>query len=197
MKSFLISLMILATMALSAQTERGRFMISGQTALDFSYLSDDTKNVRSTGGTIGQESYILNISPAVGYFVADNFAILLQGEYIKEDSDYENKMSQFSIIPSLSYYMPTNGPLRPFVMAGIGYANVTQYLPYNNTTARHSFSGYTWSGGLGLAYFINNWISLSLSLQYSDINTSYSGDTSLKIKARGLGAGVGFSLFFN
>lgn len=196
MRLLLILCMIFATMALSAQTERGRFIISGQTSLDFSYSSDNTSHVSSSKGTITQESYSLNITPGVGYFVVDNFAVLLQTSYITENADYIDKMSQFTFTPSLSYYIPTGGTIRPFIIAGAGYANITQHIPIqNNATSRHSFSGYTLSVGLGAAYFINNWISLDLNVEYSDINTSYSGDSSLKIKMNGFSGAIGFSLF--
>lgn len=188
--------MIFATMALSAQTERGRFIISGQTSLGLSYSSDDTKNVRSTGGSISQQSYSLNISPAVGYFIVDNFALSLQADYEIQDADYEDKMSQFTIMPTALYYIPTKGVVRPFMTAGAGYANVTAHLPIaQSSTARHSFSGFTWGVGAGIAFFINRNISLDLSLQYLDINTTYSGDSSAKIKAHGFAGTVGFSLY--
>lgn len=188
--------MIFATMALSAQTERGRLIISGQTSLDISYSSGDTKNIRSSGGSIVQESYSLNISPTVGYFIVDDFALLLQADYEIQDADYKDKMSQFTIMPTASYYIPTKGVVRPFMIAGAGYANVTAHLPISeSSTSRHSFSGFTWGVGAGAAFFINRNISLDLSLQYSDINTTYSGDSSAKIKARGFAGSVGFSLY--
>lgn len=196
MRTFMIFCLMAATMALSAQTEKGRFTISGQTSLGLSYSSDDTSNASNSQGSMSQESYSFNVSPAIGYFVIDNLALSLQADYKLEDADYIDKMSQFTIMPSVSYFIPTGRPVRPFASLGAGYADITQHLPINaSSTQKHSFSGFTWGAALGVACFINNNASIDLSLQYSDVNTSYSGDSSMKIKQKGFAASVGFSLF--
>lgn len=79
MKTFIISCMLIAVTALSAQTEKGRFIISGQTSLDLSYVSNTSSNINSNKGSSTQETFSLSIAPAAGYFVADNFAVVLQG----------------------------------------------------------------------------------------------------------------------
>lgn len=196
MRTFFIACMLMTAAALSAQTEKGRFIISGQTSIDLSYTVDYTKNANSSSGQITQENYNINIAPAIGYFVADNFAISLQGDYLLQDGDYMEKMSQFTLMPSAMYYVPTAGKLRPLLSVGAGYANISQYIPITPTaTSKHSFSGFTWGVAAGAAYFINRYISLDLSLQYSDINTSYSGDSSMKIKMNGIGGAIGFTLY--
>ena len=196
MRTFMIFCLMVTTMTLSAQTEKGQFIISGQTSLGLSYSNDETSNPRGSGGTISQESYSFNVAPAFGYFVIDNLALSLQADYKLEDSDYVDKMSQFTIMPSVLYYLPTDKPVRPFASLGAGYADITQHIPISNSsTQKHSFSGFTWGAAVGAAYFLNNYVAIDLSLQYSNINTSYSSDSSMKIKQNGFAASIGFSLF--
>lgn len=196
MRTFMLFCLIISTMALSAQTEKGRFIISGQSSLGFLYSADDTSNPSSSQGTVSQNSHSFNLSPAIGYFVIDNLSIALQADYKLEDADFTTKMSQFTIMPSVSYYLPTDKPVRPFASIGAGYADITQYIPQSSSSnQKHSFSGFTWGGALGVACFLNNHLSIDLSLQYSDLNTSYSGDSSMKIKQNGFAASIGFSLF--
>ncbi len=196
MRTLLILCMTMCTLALSAQTEKGRFIISGQTSMDFFYGTDNTINFRPEGGTNSKTTYNVNIAPAVGYFVVDNLSINLQGSYSLQDGDYIEKMSQLTLMPSASYYFPIESKFRPFVSAGVGYATIAQFVPIEGSgVSRHSFNGLTWGVGAGVAFFINKYLSLDLSLEYSDVNTSYSGDSSVKMKISGVGGVIGFSLY--
>lgn len=179
------------TLSMSAQTEKGRFTISGSTAVDLSYVS---KSLNGDG--IGDTSFNLNISPTAGYFVIDDLAIGVQANFTYLDSDINDKSTQFSFIPTAQYYLPFGTVLRPSIQVGAGYINISQSVPTgNNSSSRLSFGGFTWAAAVGVSYFINKSISLDLGVQYADINASYSGDTSIKVKTKGVGGTIGISLY--
>lgn len=174
---------------MSAQTEKGRFMISGSTAADLSYVSEDL----SSGG---DTRLSLNISPAAGYFVIDDLVIGVQTNFGYTDSDYNDKSTQFVFMPTAQYYLPFGSVLRPSIQVGAGYVSLSQSMPTgNNSTSRHSFRGFTWASAAGISYFINRSISLDFGVQYADINASYSGDSSIKVKTKGIGGTIGISLY--
>ena len=193
MKKILITFIAITcvTLSMSAQTEKGKFIISGSTAADLSYVSEDI--IGDSGGDIKLN---LNISPAVGYFVIDNLVIGAQASFAYLDSDLNDKSTQFTFMPTAQYYLPFGSVLRPSIQVGAGYVNLSQSVPIsNNSTSRHSFGGFTWATAVGLSYFINNSISLDLGVQYADINASYSGNTSVKVKTKGIGGTIGISLY--
>lgn len=196
MKTFLLAGILLLSAATFAQTEKGQFVVSGKTSLDFTY-SKTKLEAGNLPDVVSQDKYDLTISPAIGYFVLDNFAVALQASYGINDGKSGNEMSQFSLIPSVMYYFPVSEIVRPFVQAGAGYVNISTKNPLSSGgTATQSFNGYTWAGGIGLAFFVKENVSIDLTGQYASVNTSFSGDSSIKMDMNGFSGSIGFSLFF-
>lgn len=193
---FMGALLFLSAIAF-AQTEKGRFTVSGRSSIDFSY-----SNTKFKGGSIPDseatgETYNFNIAPAVGFFLFNDFAVTLQTSYGISDGNTNSQMSQFAVIPGVIYYVPTGSIVRPFVQAGGGYANISMKTPLTSGgKATNSFNGYTLAGGVGVAFFVRENIAIELAGQYATVKTSFSGDSSIKMNMDGFSGSIGFSLFF-
>lgn len=175
-----------------AQTEKGKFMVSGRSSLDLTY-----SKTKFEGTNLTQDTYNFTVAPALGYFVIDNLGVSLQTSYGVKDGKTDNQMSQFAIMPGVVYYVPTGSVFRPFVQLGGGYVNISTKTPLaSGGKATNSFNGYTWAGGVGIAFFVKKNISLELAGQYASVRTSFSGDSSIQMNIDGFGGSIGFSLFF-
>lgn len=181
-----------------AQTEKGNFLISGQSSISFQY-----SGVSLFGGSISNEDFIssdgyeLEFSPSIGYFLVDNMVVGLDSYYIVSDDDYQYKTSLFAIMPTIIYYFLPDYKIHPFIQAGFGYATISQKISLNTGgKSTQSFNGYTWGGALGAAFILKNYVSIDLILDYNEVNTKFSGDSSIKFKTKGLGAMVGLSFYF-
>ena len=190
-KAFLmISLFLLSTVSFS-QTDKGTLIVSGRTSMEFIH----TSSALSYNGTVeplcGTEIDSFELMPAIGYFVANNFALALLVNY-SHSRDRIYKSTELAIMPTLMYYIPLKSSFRPYIEAGIGYVKATE----KSDIDKDSFSGYAFGSGLGLAYFINENISVDLGLQLIHKKLTYSEDLNTKITGDNLGSAIGFTLFF-
>lgn len=193
----IIVVLLLAATTTFAQTEKGRFMVSGRSSIDFSYSNTKFEGSNIPGDNATGETYSFNIAPALGYFVFNDFAVSLQTSYAISDGNTDSQMSQFAIMPGVIYYVPTGSIVRPFVQAGGGYMNISTKTPLTSGgKATSSFNGYTLAGGIGIAFFVKGNISIELSGQYASIKTGFSGDSSIKMNMDGFSGSIGFALFF-
>lgn len=190
----------LFSLPLSAQTEKGNFVISGRSSFDFAYVSNRVKGENVTLDeryALDVDSYTLKITPSFGFFVIDNLALGGEVSYSFSDGDYQNKSTQFVIMPTATYYIPIGKVVRPLVTAGAGYANISQEVSINSSSsATKSFNGFTWGAGLGAAFFVHHNISIDLLAQYIEIYANYSDDSSVKFSTKGLGGSIGLSVYF-
>ena len=124
-KLLLVSLLVtFFTVTASAQTEKGKFKISGRSSLEGAYLSNRIRGDKISvidREVFDTDGYTITISPSIGYFVIDNLSVGAQASFSITDGDYQSKTSQFLLMPTFAYYIPTNGPVRPFVAVGAGY----------------------------------------------------------------------------
>lgn len=190
---------------LTAQTEKGRFVISGETNLGFTSTS-----VKYTYGRIteeGPKTTSFNISPSVSYFVIDNLAIGLEFDYrtstTKQQREYysdygydlidlKTTQTTVSVLPTATYYF-SKGKLRPYIEAGIGFANTKLKEEASNYGEYESNSdGLVWGAGGGLAYFITNSVSFDFGLGYSEYTYK---EEDIKITTGAFGVNVGISVF--
>lgn len=161
----------------SAQTQKGNFVLSGKTDLNFlfSNVTTGTDSVQ-TGKTTGNQ---YGLTAGAGYFVVNNLALGIFGTYSYsyskigasnyQPSNTQNITQSFTILPQLQYYLPVEGKLKPFTAIGVGYmwlqerdSRVTEN--YNKV---YSLSGPAFTGGIGVSYFITNSVALDLGFQYS------------------------------
>lgn len=181
-----------------AQTEKGKFLISGKSSLDFVFTSSSM-----FGGNLSTEDYIfsdgykLEFSPSVGYFVINNLAVGIGSSYSLSDGDFQNKTSQLTIMPTALYYFFPKSMVRPFIQAGFGYASVSQKISVNNGGySNESFNGVAWGTGIGAAFTVIPSISIDLTLEFAEVYTKFSEDSDIKFETKGIGAMIGFTFYF-
>jgi outer membrane protein len=213
-----IFLLIILTFsgAITAQTEKGALMISGHTSLGFT--SNVVKYEAYGENTDGPKTTSFNISPSVGYFIIDNLAIGVDFDYktvttkqqVLVNSNDQPGPSQtkintttiestLAIIPNATYFF-SKGKARPYISAGIGFANIKQegnrsrsfadydlYDYYNNNN-----NGIVIGADVGLAYFLSKAISLDVGAGYAQYNYK---DEDVKVKSGAIGINIGVSVF--
>ncbi|MVM29934.1 outer membrane beta-barrel protein [Spirosoma sp. HMF4905] len=186
-------LLLLIQLSVKAQTQKGRWN-AGVSIGQFSYQKDDVSN-----------SFSGSISPTVGYFVATNFLLGIGVPLSYSTQNY----SGYSIIrnehaisigasPFARYYVGSS-KLKPYV--GISYslshANFHNENSLNTPSESNSESNSTTlTPSLGLAYFLNQNISLDAQLGYNWYSSKETLFGSSSYTYRNATLGIGFNIFF-
>lgn len=192
MKKFflLLTLLVSLTFSVNAQTEKGKWLVSGSTNVGFN--SVNTKYKADGFSVDGEKVNTFNISPSVGYFIIDNLSVGLGLDYnnssTKDENDEKLSSSTFTVLPTATYFFTKNTTVKPYLGAGAGYASYKQ--KYGSVSQTNG--GFAWGVEGGLAYFINPKIGIDLGLGYGQVSVEESDVT---IKANTFGAKIGFSLF--
>ena len=186
----MISLFMISSLTF-AQTEKGTLIVSGKTSLEFVRTSSDNSYDGTPYPSGGSEMNSFEFMPAIGYFVANNFALALSASYSHSAANVY-KSNELVFMPTLMYYIPLKSSFKPYVQAGLGYAKATE----KTDIIKESFSGFAFGGGLGLAFFINENISIDLGVELTRTKLTYSEDNNLKTTGDNLGSAIGFTLFF-
>lgn len=184
-------LFCLFSTAITAQTEKGKFSISGRSSIEGAYFSNRVygDNISTTvREAMDVDGYSFSITPSLSYFVIDNLSIGGQATFSITDGDYQSKTTEFIFMPTVAYYIPIEKVVRPFVALGAGYANVSM--------ESMSFSGFTWAGGVGAAFFVSNNISIDLMAEYAELSSKTSDNSNYKYSTKGLGGSIGLSVYF-
>lgn len=205
-KSFLFSIFFFLLCSSSfAQTQKGNFVLSGKTGLNFlfSKITTGTDSVQ-TGKSKSNE---YDFTAGAAYFIANNVSVGISGtysyNYSKIESGYINTGTQnitrsFTIIPQVQYYFPVYGKLKPSAAMGAGYAWLQQRdsrVTENNNKV-YELSGASFYGGLGVSYFITQSVSFDLGFQYSYTKLKDKLGSEQFQKQNQLAGTMGVSVFF-
>ncbi len=192
-----ILMCIIALAVVEAQTEKGKLLIGANTSLSISNVDGGV-----TGAEDTEKITSVKLQPNISYFIFDNFSAGIAGIY-----DYQTTYdgADVTIMTDFRYYF-TDSRVKPFAKINAGYRNRDMQIigtHYRYDTSAH---GLILGGGLGLAFFLNNNISLDITGQYfltklNDMGDGYrkDGDTnSYKIKTttQDLRLFVGMSFYF-
>jgi hypothetical protein len=178
---FVVLLSLFSVSALYSQTEKGKISIGGQTNLNFSTLS--TKYTYQTR---------FNMSPQVGYFIMNRMLIGFQVpvSFSKETihdfglySGSENIKTTMELTPFLSYYFST-GKLKPYISTKAGFGSEKSKISTSTTES----SIFSYGGGVGLACFLNERVSLNYYIGYLSMTTR-------EDETRGLESDIGISVY--
>lgn len=157
----------------SSPTAKGRIILSGSSRLGYSSMTNETK-MKLGYENLESESDVkqFNFQPTIGWFVADGLAISLTLDYESSKQETDNneyKKSTFMIGPSLTYYFGSSN-IKPFIRGEYLFGNTKSENdhPYSKTKAKAKMNG--WGLGAGVAFFINQHISLDLGLGYTNIS---------------------------
>lgn len=163
-KTFILSVILLLSVGSYAQTQKGKWVVSGNSGLSYNSLFAE-----------GNSYSTINLNAGANYFVIDNFAIGLNASLLHQNNGREYA-TNYGIIPSVTYFFGRN-QLRPFLSAGIGYMNFDD----------EGVLAYGGSGGF--AYMIRDNISFNIALQYLRLSQGSEGINNL---TTGLGFSIYF-----
>jgi len=174
---------------LSAQTGKGKILTglssnislgSGSDLMQLGYSSVKTKSDADGFEETDPATMLsFNLSPKIGYFVAENFAIGLDLNFgllsTKDGEDeYEHKIIQsaLSIGPFVRYYIPTEKVL-PFFELGAAYGTGTTKFDYTDNTNleddEYKSSVMSLRGGVGLAAPLGEKVMFDVLAGYSSM----------------------------
>ena len=177
---------------ISAQTEKGKFALSAKT--DASMMFGRTRVVVDSGLGQKQDTRAFSANLGVAYFVANNLAVGISGsfKYSRVEADFSSFYYQTytaGVIPTVTYFFPLKGKIKPSLSAGVGYL----WLFTTNLDS----DGLSLNVAPAVSFFINRNISFDLGVQYSysDLKDK-SGSSDLKYKQQTIGILAGLSIYF-
>lgn len=152
------------------QNEKGNFLIGGQTGSSYSVTTTSVKAGTWSGAY--SKSWNIGFTPLVGYFISKNLLAGLQvpmsaggSKQVSTNDIY--KTSSIEFIPFIRKYFGTS-KLRPFIFgaigSGLGRAEGSGPSYSSPSTTRYFL--FTWETGGGAAFFLNEFISVDLSIGY-------------------------------
>lgn len=157
-----------------AQTEKGNWLLGGSASFN--------TNTNSASYTI------IQLSPLIGGFVANKFAVgaSIPLSYYK---DSYRRISSLGLMPFVRYYFATTEKSSLFGHAAFGIETATiKYSsgsPYVGEQNNNSTSGIV---GLGYTYFLNKSIGVEGLLNYNWSNADYNVSS--------IGLNIGFQIYF-
>ena len=188
-KLVLISLFLAFAMISNAQTESGKVLLGttvNLTGSQIGLIAPQSNGIGVSFGTVtntyGNEEEktklkIFNFSPHAGYFFANNFIGGVSANILKySEKEEDNNGSEFS------YTVFQAGPFFRY------YFNTEKVNPYLHTSA--SFGSFSFDdsdektnimeigGGVGLAVFLNDFVSLDFLVGYSYFRMKEDDNTS-------------------
>jgi outer membrane protein len=203
-KIFLVAIFLLTISSTSfAQTEKGRFVLSGKTGLNFlfTHITTGVDNVQTGKSKSNEYDYTLG----AGLFIADNLSFGVAGTYsynyskIESESIIQNITQSFTIIPQLQYYFQLEGKLKPVVFMGGGYVWLQERDSRVATTFSsniYTLSGPSLAGGAGFSYFVTPCVSFDLGIQYSYAKLKDKLGSEQFQKEKQVAGTMGVSVFF-
>ncbi len=196
-KSIFLLFLLFSSYVSYSQTDKGKYLVGGQYVLNFS------SNTSSFVGQSNSYEYgkyrTLAISPQAGYFIFDNVPVGLEFLYSYARSSSGSSTSHgstYTFIPFIRYYVGKSA-IKPYIQAGAGPGwgkGTAVDFSYTSTNKVKLFR-YELTGGV--AAFINEYISIDISLSYkstSESNYTYTtvGNPVSKTLNKNLEALVGF-----
>ncbi|AQS92779.1 hypothetical protein BXQ17_01300 [Polaribacter sp. BM10] len=200
MKKIALLFITFITISINAQTEKGSFMIGASSNLNFGSAKIWSENDGYNSGDTKATNF--SIAPKVGYFIIDNFVIGTELGLSYSKSSYENgsdsyKNNSFVFTPFLKNYF-LKGEFKPFIEAKVSFGkNKSENNYYDafdsyNYTDESNIFGYEF--GAGIAYFINDTISVEFSLKYNKTkNDTTNGDYTYHVSS--FNSSIGFGIF--
>ena len=159
-----------------SQTQKGSFVVSGGTDVNLLFSNIDQGMEDVLDNDVKSKDY--SFSAGFGYFIIDDLAINIAASYqysynkkqIYLGPVYEEDIqSIITLIPSLTYFFPVEGNLKPNVSLGAGYITLKERNNQQSTSGNvvYHYGGLSLNAGAGVSLFLNKNVSFDLGLQYS------------------------------
>ena len=182
-RNIFILIFILFSCVSLAQTQKGKFLVEGGSNLE-GVLSNESYD-NGTGPQKTNNSQLV-LQMGLGYFILKNFVI---GEgstwsfYTTKDNSTgdKTKSTNISVGPLLRYYVGQS-KVKPLVQANIAWlsSNIAYISAGLNSTTKSS--GILYSGGIGVAYFLNDYVSFNGIVGYSNSSQTTTDNNNNKTK---------------
>ncbi|MPR37308.1 hypothetical protein [Salmonirosea aquatica] len=189
----------------------GFLLIVGLLSGDFPAWAQTLNGKHLVGMQVGELNFSLRdnrasfmtLSPAYGKFVSSNLAFGLELPfYYSRNTQPLNRATHIALTPFVRYYIG-QGRVKPFlsVLAGPRYISTRRYIPVPGKTETVSYTDLLYGARGGVAFFLNGWVSLDLSLSYTETNKEavddfYARDNALGYdQANRLAANLGFQIY--
>ena len=165
--NFALAIIIISNGILSAQTEKGSFLIGEFTNISLTgagtpmnmNLGWSTHKVKSDSGDYdnsdADKEFSLNLTPRAGYFVINNLAVgldfTLAYTHMKRTSggEYSSNMTRFGAGPFLRYYIRTQ-KLLPFAEGSYSIGSSKNQWEFDTMDGERSTKVQQWGIGIGL-----------------------------------------------
>lgn len=159
-----------------SQSNFGHFYLGGESSLTFSYKKHGEANNQTSQNQVSTTQF--EITPKVGMFASNKLLIGISLPITYSNTELEssfssqNKVSRTQIVlaPFINYYL-SDGNIQPFLTTSVGVGTQTQSGVEDFTIRVGKFN----AGG-GVAIFLNDIISLDLSIQYEYLAHYPDGD---------------------
>ncbi len=176
-----------------AQTEKGKFLIGASSSLDFATASPKANNDFTS--VEGAKTSTFEFTPGAGYFILNNLAAGVQFSInsTKEKDDTESYSETATmLLPFVVKYFG-KGNVKPFVNAAVGPG--WQKWGYDDKQTETLTACQL---GGGLAIFVNQHISLDLSLAHVSASAKFKDNANQNwdSTSKGVGGNIGFSIIF-
>lgn len=181
----------------NAQMTKGDWVISGNTGIGFNSINTKTKVAGESFD--GTKVSTFSVTPSVGYFVIDKLAVGIDLGFTsittKDDGD-KTTLSNFSVMPTATYYFANSSKLVPFLGAGIGYASNKTKETYTGGSDEYTADGLAWKIKGGVTYMATQSLGINLGVSFDQFSNkeTYLG-TEFKNNVNTFGVNVGFSYF--
>lgn len=205
-KSFISIFVLLFTCGfINAQIEKGTIFLGTSTSVAGSNYDMVTGTTNSIGFTFSsldwseydeKEKYtVWNFSPKLGYFIADNFVLGVNIKLWTQNYD-ESKTSITAIGPYVRYYF-TNGKIVPFAEGDITFGKYKETWDSDYSDGESKENLTIASLGAGLAFFVNDFISVDCMAGYKTMTMKESeSNENGKATLNNFGLIIGFTATF-
>lgn len=181
---------------LSAQTEKGKLLLSGTTG--FSSLTVNNTYSSNYPNPAKAKVTSFQVTPEIGYFLANNLVLGIAVTY-KSDKSVEGyqtfSSSSLYVLPVLQLYFGKE-KLKPYIYGGVGIGQAhDSENGYGTSFSNFDKKLVISEIGLGLAFFVNTHVSIDFDVAFSNITSKYTDIIERIDKSQGTGFGIGVVLY--
>lgn len=174
-----------------AQVGKGSKYVNASSSLSFSSMK--TK-IGHPEGDYEYTDIEFSIEPSVGYFIMDGLAIGISGLYesskYKHDDYESDPYVRYGLAVFGKYYFG-QGSIKPFGKAEVGLIGSSE-----GEEDYDKDSGMLFGAGVGVAYFLNEFVAIEGGLDYNMYNLKNKEESNYTQKTSGIQFKVGFTLTF-
>jgi outer membrane protein len=179
----------------SAQTQRGKFLIEGGTNLNTSLMNYTYDYGSSTSNKYNASQFY--IQTEIGFFVVNNLCIGESTGFIYSDSknktsNDESKGTTLQIGPFVRYYIGKS-KIKPLVQTQFQWTTSNDKYTSSGSTTDNKSSGIGFGGGIGAGFFVNDNVGFNGILSYGT-NTKKYKNTDNKQTTSGLSFTISLSI---